>query len=367
MESYDLDNICLKHQLNVKDIKKHHGTNDELYTALKKRLIQLRKNKKVLQVLRQMPIIEQKSPEWYRIRENLITASDFAQALGHGKFGNVSDIIRKKVQPQDESGASFSNPFFKWGNMFEPVACDIYSMLHHNIKVHEFGLIPHKNLKYFGASPDGITDIGIMLEIKCPYKRKIQMGGDVPKQYYYQIQGQLEVCGLEECDYFECQFCRYTTYNEFLAAFDNDDKIKGIVIECADGYKYSPIFCPRSGASKQAVLDWLETRLESDFNDITFWYLSHYNLKRVTFDKEWTQSNLESLSKVWDKILEYRKNPDKYALEVQKTITILDTQPLTTIINTTTSTSASATTSTRRQSTKMTGYCIIDDPEDHGA
>lgn len=359
MESYDLDNICLKHQLDIKDIKKHHGKDTQLYTALKKRLVQLRKNRKVLQTLRELPIIEQKSPEWYRIRENLITASDFAQALGHGKFGNVSDIIRKKVQPQDESTTSFSNPFFKWGNMFEPVACDIYSLLHHNIKVHDFGLIPHKNLKYFGASPDGITDIGIMLEIKCPYKRKIQIGGDVPKQYYYQIQGQLEVCGLDECDYFECQFCQYATYNEFLAAFEGDDKIKGVIMECADGYKYSPIFDPRYKTNKQEVLNWLETRLESDFNDITFWYLSHYNLKRVTLDKAFTQSNLESLGKVWEKILEYRKNPDKYALDIQKTITLLDTQPFN-------ATSANASTSTRKSSKKMTGYCIIDDPEDHG-
>ena len=151
-----------------------------------------------LQKLLEIPKIVQKSEEWYRARENMISASDFAQALGKGKFGNQNQLIQKKCDPVDESAFSLTNPFFKWGNMFESVACDIYSSVN-KANSHEFGLLKHPVHKFFGASPDGISDDGVMLEIKCPLKRKI--GGDVPTQYYYQIQGQLDVCGLEECDY----------------------------------------------------------------------------------------------------------------------------------------------------------------------
>ena len=69
------------------------------------------------------------------------------------------------------------------------------------------GLIIHNQYKHIGASPDGISDLGIMLEIKCPFKRKID--GAIPEQYWMQIQGQLEVCDLEECDYLECKLWEY--------------------------------------------------------------------------------------------------------------------------------------------------------------
>ena len=38
-----------------------------------------------------------------------------------------------------------------------------------------------------------------MLEIKCPTKRPIT--GFIPEYYHYQVQGQLEVCNLNYCDF----------------------------------------------------------------------------------------------------------------------------------------------------------------------
>ena len=66
----------------------------------------------------------------------------------------------------------------QWGVVYEEVATRFYEYLH-NLTVVEFGLIPHPKLSVFGASPDGICDIGSpngyegrMLEIKCPPKRQ---------------------------------------------------------------------------------------------------------------------------------------------------------------------------------------------------
>ena len=47
-----------------------------------------------------------------------------------------------------------------------------------------------------GASPDGITDDGVMVEIKCPPKRKFTK--TVPPHYKMQVLGQLEVCNLDD-------------------------------------------------------------------------------------------------------------------------------------------------------------------------
>lgn len=330
LNNYELDCICLKHGLDSTKIfrDKAYCNDTDICEQLHERLLVLRKNRQIVQNLLKVPRIEQKSSEWYTIRENLITASDFAQALKQGKFGSQDDIFKKKVRPQDD--VFVPNPFFKWGNMFEPVANEIYSILHHGVKVHEFGLIPHPKHSFFGASPDGITETGIMLEIKCPYKRKIQVGGEVPKQYYYQIQGQLDVCGLTECDYFECQFYSYDTEQDFWKAFD-DDVMKGIVLEITkDKFIYSPIVVKGNNVTVDVIHSWLDQYMtdEIELVDIKFWYLSHYNLQRVTLDKAFFDENIVQLEEVWNKVLSYREDPKKYELEVLKTFTIPDTQCL---------------------------------------
>lgn len=66
-------------------------------------------------------------------------------------------------------------------------------------KVHEFGLLVHQEYKWLGGSPDGITEDGILIEIKCPKK----ISTSVPVYYMPQIQLLLEIIGLEECDFIQ--------------------------------------------------------------------------------------------------------------------------------------------------------------------
>lgn len=345
----NMELLCIKHELDVDRIKE--DVPEVNVEHLKILIDDMQSKQQKVSSLLQLPKIEQKSEEWYRIRENLITASDFAQALGHGKFGNQNDIIKKKVRPVDESANSKLNPFFKWGNMFEPLACKIYSLMHHNVKVHEFGLIRHETRQYFGASPDGITDYGVMLEIKCPYKRKIEAGGEVPKQYYYQIQGQLEVCGLTDCDYFECQFNLYNNREEFESAAADDGVFKGIIIETEPGqYLYSDVCFETVN-----VLTWLDKFLmeDNEYIDVKFWFLSHYNLQRVKLDKEFVNDNLDKLEVFWTKVVEYRNNPHKYKIEIEKTIDIGETNRLKPLSQ-----------QLAAKSNKLVGYSFLDDPED---
>ena len=58
------------------------------------------------------------------------------------------------------------------GNTYEPVAREHYAAREGRI-VHEFGLKIHDELPWLGATPDGITDDGKILEVKCPYSRPV--------------------------------------------------------------------------------------------------------------------------------------------------------------------------------------------------
>lgn len=288
--------------------------------------VQFKKYNKQLKQLLKLPLVKQKTEEWYAMRHNMITASDFAQALGHGKFGNQNDLILKKCEATTGDSKAFSanNPFFRWGNLFEPVACDLYSLMHGGIKIHEFGLLQHHKYSFFGASPDGISDAGIMLEIKCPFKRKIIPGGDVPKQYYYQIQGQLDVCKLDICDYFECEFEKQN-----VEEMDEDVNIKrwrGVLIDpfnSDDEVAYGPIFSPESKCS-DLLKAWVEDKLTKTEIDGTplYWSLAVYNQKRVYRDVPWVAERLKDLEVIWNKILYYRQNPDKIQMDIGKSLNI---------------------------------------------
>jgi len=178
--------------------------------------------KQILNELIKKPLIKQRTPEWFKLREDRLTASDLYDAIK-----NPLSLAKKKLK-----GITFNSsaiPALKWGTMFEPIAIQIYSHIN-NKKIHEFGLVINDDIQYFGASPDGITEDGIMIEIKCPYSRKI-VNGEIPEKYYYQIQGQLAVCNLEDCDYIECEFISLGSKDEYLDLKEDENYKHGIIAE----------------------------------------------------------------------------------------------------------------------------------------
>jgi hypothetical protein len=212
--------------------------------------------------------------------------------------------------------------------MFEPVANEIY-MKRYNTFIHEFGLIKHPNKDFFGASPDGITNNGIMVEIKCPFKRKIT--GEIPLQYYYQIQGQLDVCDLEECDYFECEFSLYSGEYDF---YNDDTNVeKGMIIEYLDPvdestqYIYSDIFY--SQVDNQMVDDWIVNNSNlKKVVDIKFYKLQKLNTQRVYRNNEFIKEKIDELEEIWKKVIEYRNNKDLYNEEICSKKKVIKKQPV---------------------------------------
>lgn len=154
--------------------------------------------------LLQRPQWAQRTPEWYERRLTLMTASDAAGALGIKAFESQKGDVRAALLQQKCSSSFKGNMYTQHGQDNEDWVRDRLADIL-NDEALEFGLLVHKDLDWLGASPDGIfARSGYMIEIKCPYRRRI-VPGHVPHHYYPQIQCQLEVCSLPACYFVQWQ------------------------------------------------------------------------------------------------------------------------------------------------------------------
>jgi putative phage-type endonuclease len=270
------------------------------------------KDIKHVSVLKNIVLVPQRSPEWFDLRMNRLTASDLAQALGKGKFGNKKQLLEKKAFPEKVVFDNFMAPL-KWGVMFEEMGMRCYNQSVNRAKIFEFGLIPNNEIKCFGASPDGITETGIMVEMKCPYKRKCT--NDVPEQYFLQIQGQLATCHLSYCDYVECYFEMYHDICEYTMSCTELNTINhGIILEFMDGSKnYVYEYSPEYYTAAQCV-SWANDTVSivlKEHPEYAFMKMSPFRLKnmfhtRVEFNKTLWDELVPSIYAFWEDVEKLR-------------------------------------------------------------
>lgn len=153
---------------------------------------------RVRDILTSGPWAPQRSKEWLELRNNMVTASDAAAVLGISRFDSVDDILYKKCG-FEKRYSDMSMSAMKHGIYYEDIARREYECVTGEI-VHEVGLIQHPVYPFIGASADGITESGKLIEIKCP---KGALRQKIPDYYIPQIQLCLEVLDLETCDYIE--------------------------------------------------------------------------------------------------------------------------------------------------------------------
>jgi putative phage-type endonuclease len=139
---------------------------------------------------------QQRTPAWYAVRDTMLTASDVAAALDIKPFESYKGSARKELLKRKLNPVRIDNAFTAHGNLYEDIARKIYEDKTGET-VLEFGLLVHPVHKWLGASPDGVTMSGKVVEIKCPMTRPI-VPGHVPEHYYPQVQIVMEVCGLDE-------------------------------------------------------------------------------------------------------------------------------------------------------------------------
>lgn len=275
--------------------------------------------------------VDQRTVEWYKMRMSMITASDLASAIGEGHFNKKEDIILKKCG----KGPEFKgNVYTEWGVKYENVATRLYE-ISNKTTIYEFGVLQHPKYLFLGASPDGITPNGIMLEIKCPYSRKIT--GVVPHHYWIQIQGQLEVCNLTFCDFLECKISEYGNIEEYFNDFEEkredlffDDKSiqekynngriliktktgmhKGIVITYKTPTGDNKYYHSELGISREEYDEWYK-KIISDIpenyveHSIIGWKFDFISCVRVKRDTEWFKKTLPKIEETW-KLIEHHR------------------------------------------------------------
>ena len=274
--------------------------------------------------LKKIPQPEQRTPEWYAFRKDRLTASDLGTIIGVNPYEKADYVVQKKC--------GFEKPFkvnraIKWGIKYEEVITMVYQQ-RNEVKVFEYGCLPHPKIKHFGASPDGIVDsdstnkdyIGRMLEIKCPTSRDIT--GFIPEYYHAQVQGQLEVCDLEYCDFVECKISEYGLSEEYWADGDNYYQVngfeKGVVIDTYDyTLKKEVFYYAKLGSTKEEIDKWEDEIIDKivdtehlDYIKTSYWKVTQYNELLIKRDKEWFDSVcLPKINEFWEKVLEYRQRP----------------------------------------------------------
>ena len=258
-----------------------------------------------VKMLKRIPQFEQRSQEWYDVRKLMITASDMATVTNDNPYQKSIAVLRKKCGLDDKFTG---NKFTEWGIKYEEIANMIYE-IDYNTKVIEFGLIQHPNISFIGASPDGITVDGIMLEIKCPYVRQLKPDYEhngVPHYYWIQVQIQLEVCELEYCDFQQCKLEEYDSKEEFDE--DNFDGYKGCVVcEKLDNYKLKYHYPPSLKMTEDELNKWLDQYTDDKYY-VTWWKLVDILYTRVKRDREWFRDKLPVIEKFWQDVVYYRRH-----------------------------------------------------------
>ena len=117
---------------------------DKKKTLYEKRLLRIKNDiPDILEELKQLELPEQRSKEWYEIRNNILTASSLADALGKGHFNTRANLLIDKTS--SEAKPFISNKIIEWGVKYEPIATSFYEHIN-KVKIVEFGLVHHPNL-----------------------------------------------------------------------------------------------------------------------------------------------------------------------------------------------------------------------------
>jgi putative phage-type endonuclease len=306
---------------------------------------------KKIQGLREIPQPVQRTDEWYKFRWNLITASNAYKAFD--TQSSINQLIYEKCQPlktfddegEDEVKMVNTNTAMHWGQKYEPLSVMIYEHMY-NSKVEDFGCIQHPTYKFLGASPDGIIvksntgRYGRMLEIKNPVSREIT--GIPKKEYWTQMQLQMEVCDLDECDFLETKFSEYTDYQSFKDDSDeavcNGEKFnsyftakngnyKGIIIHFhrKDGtphYEYMPLnlWTPNDIDvwEENTIKKYESEPYKYSFLRFIYWKLEKLSCILVLRKKDWFKNNIGQLENVWKIVEKERVSGYEHRAPVKK-------------------------------------------------
>ena len=283
------------------------------------------KIKATLFKLQNIPQPEQRTPEWYVFRNSTLTASNIYKIFM--SESTQSQLILEKCCPSDPSkykNNNLNSPMH-WGQKYERVSVLYYEHLN-NTKVSEFGCIPHRTYSYIAASPDGIicdensNIYGRMLEIKNVVSREIN---GIPKtEYWIQMQIQMEVCDLNECDFLETKFLEYCDIDEYKEDYITNISSNvhcGFIMQFSINnedvhYEYPPFNL--HNIESDEYNDWTNLMLEKNKDNSyvrnIYWKLETISCVLVLRNKLWFKYIQPYIETFWNALVS-EKNDGSYA------------------------------------------------------
>ena len=268
-----------------------------------------------IQRLINMPQIEQRTDAWYQDALGLLSASQFNTILKSGRTRGQLVLQKASLEPIDLSQrrtvvtTQDLNPF-TWGIRFEPIVKQIYQALT-GTRVVDLGRLKHKTDKRLAASPDGLIIEGPdqrlsrFVEFKAPVTRKIL--SIVPEDYMAQMQIQMEVGQVEECDYLEIKFnsgygakvSQVSIPSENPTLFDQRwfyGHIHLVVNEETNEpirYEYSPL----------NTTDWVPELVANEIvSEVIPWWTSEWFTTTVGRSRTWFESVQPAMKAFWEDV-----------------------------------------------------------------
>ena len=280
--------------------------------------------KKILLHLKNTPQPDQRTEQWYEFRYLHLTASSIWKALLSNTTQN--QLIYSKCKPLCKTNDNYSlESTLHWGHKYEPLSIMWYEHTY-KTKITDYGCIPHNTLDFLAASPDGINTLesskryGRMLEVKNIINREIN--GNPKLEYWVQMQVQMEVCGLNECDFLETRFIEYNDKEEFMKDGDFkltvNKKLKGIFMlfmkDEEPCYEYALLHL-----SQNEFETW-ETDIKEKNKDNIYikhiYWLDEVSCILVLRNKKWFQCVKQDFVDIWNTI--QKKRLKAILIELQK-------------------------------------------------
>ena len=187
----------------------------------------------LIEAINNIPQFKQKSTEWLKQRNGYLTSSDSASALGCNPYSSRKELLFKKCGVCKPFTGNIAT---RHGEKYEDEAIERYCSVMGMVN-YEFGLIPYASvprdnhqheLDFLAGSPDGIAlpldadeyTEPVLLEVKCPFKRK-PIQGYCPEYYYPQVQLNMLICNVNIADFIE--YVPNTKTLFITRIFKNDD------------------------------------------------------------------------------------------------------------------------------------------------
>jgi len=183
--------------------------------------------------------MEQRSTEWYKIREGKVTASNVISILGKITNAKTTTAIQNMAIEKaiEQVHGMIENDFISFdmqrGIDNEPSAFQLFKdkMELEFLEVEQVGFVTYG--ENMGCSPDGIVSNGDNLEIKCPNAKnffKLQITDEIEEKHIAQMQMQMLCTDAKRCHYFSylVHSGKEYTYHKII---ERDEAMMELILE----------------------------------------------------------------------------------------------------------------------------------------